>query len=43
MNNAKFSVANIGQYENGTYFVILRDRHGNVINSKKIIKVANTM
>ncbi|MDC0230471.1 T9SS type A sorting domain-containing protein [Aureispira] len=43
VNNSKFSVGNIGQYGNGTYFVIFHDKHGNVIFLKKIIKVSKTM
>jgi len=41
VNNSKINIENLNHYKNGTYFIILRDKHGNVINSKKIIKVTN--
>ena len=41
VNNSKVAIENLDQYENGTYFIILRDNDGNMVNSKTIIKVAN--
>jgi hypothetical protein len=41
VNDSRIIIDKLDQYQNGTYFIILRDKQGNRINSKTIIKVAN--